>query len=141
MSFLIQTEDLDDVKIVSVIGYMGNAECRRLVREIERLFQQGSLRIVLDCSKLEFLTTMSLARLLVYGGEFPNKGGEFKLAALPAWFSSVVQTLVTDKAVDFHSSVSAAIHAFQSTQRAQLKSKYAPRGCYNKIPDKDAERR
>ena len=71
-----------EVHILSLTGYMGNAEFCQVDNALGQLRAQNQDRVILDLTKLSFTTSASLARFRGRGREFRRLGGQLKLAGL-----------------------------------------------------------
>lgn len=110
--FSLQQINQGDVEVLSLCGYMGNDEFYRLEKELSRLLEQNHRRVILDMAMLSFVTTVSLARLLVCEHEFHRRGVGFKLAGLSSSLSRVAELVGFDRKTDFQPDVATALKAF-----------------------------
>jgi len=120
--FKIQRINRESFEILSVGGYMGNAECCKLEAELERLHERQRYYVIVDLITLTFITSASLRRLSKQARRFRRAGGELKLAGLPPLAARLVQVDRLEKELNPAASVSSAIkslliaHNFASNQ-------------------------
>lgn len=89
--FKLQQSIVGEARILSLSGYMGNAEFREAARVLEQLLELKQRRVVLDLTALSFTTSVSLARFLVCGREFQRHGGQLKIAGLSPWLTRLAR--------------------------------------------------
>ena len=80
--FNFQRSNQGEVQILSLRGYMGNAEFCQVEGELAQMLEHHHRRVIVDLARLSFTTSMSLARLLVCAREFNRHGGELKLVGM-----------------------------------------------------------
>lgn len=80
--FKLQQSTASEARILSLSGYLGNAEFREVAQVLAQLLEQKQRQVVLDLTALSFTTSVSLARFLVCGREFQRHGGQLKIAGL-----------------------------------------------------------
>ena len=69
-------------QLIAVSGYMGNDEWAKLENLLEKLFEQGHRRVVLNMASLGFVTTTSLERLAKLERWFAREGGAVRLCGV-----------------------------------------------------------
>lgn len=84
MSFDIQRSDHEDFQVLLVRGYMGNADCAKLLSKLDDVFGQGCRQVILDFTALTFVTTTSLARLANQVDRLQEEGGDIRCCGLSA---------------------------------------------------------
>ena len=80
--FSFQLSSQGEVQILSLQGYMGNAEFCQVEGELAQMLEHHHRRVIVDLARLLFTTAMSQARLLVGAREFNRHGGELKLVGM-----------------------------------------------------------
>lgn len=80
--FNLHQTNQGEVHILSLTGYMGNADVCQVENVLGQLRAQNQDQVILDLTKLSFTTSVSLARFRVRGREFRRMGGQLKLAGL-----------------------------------------------------------
>ena len=107
------------VQILSLSGYMGNAEFREVANVLSRLLEQKHRRVILDLTTLAFTTTISLARFLVCGREFRRHGGELKLVGLSPELSRLAKMAGFSEKRDFEPDLTTALKKAAETSKAK----------------------
>ncbi len=123
--FNLQRVNEGDVPIVSASGCMGSDECHHVEKELRQLPEQKHRRVVLDCRMLTFMTSASLARLLVCGREFRRHRGELKLVGLSTSLRQAAELAGFDRRKDFAADVVTALKAM--SQPSEVKPSSAPK--------------
>ena len=85
--FKLQQSTSGEARILSLSGYLGNAEFREVAKVLAQLLEQKQRQVVLGLAALSFTTSVSLARFLVCGREFQRHGGQLKIAGLSPWLT------------------------------------------------------
>ena len=107
------------VQILSLSGYMGNAEFREVANVLSRLLEQKHRRVILDLTTLAFTTTISLARFLVCGREFRRHGGELKLVGLSPELSRLAKMAGFSEKKDFEPDLTTALKKAAEMSKAK----------------------
>lgn len=108
-----------EVRILSLSGYLGNAEFREVADVLSRLLEQKHRRVILDLTTLAFTTTISLARFLVCGREFRRHGGELKLVGLSPELSRLAKMAGFSERKDFDPDLTTALKKLAQTSKAK----------------------
>jgi anti-anti-sigma factor len=111
--FSLQRINQGEVQVVAISGYMGNDEFHRLDNELERVQQERCRGVILDCSALTFITSLSLARLLLVTQLFRRHGCEFRLAGLSSSASKTAQAIGFDSKLELQPNVTTAIKSMR----------------------------
>jgi anti-anti-sigma factor len=109
--FKLQHTTAGEVRIVSLCGYMGNAEFCQVDGELATLLKQGHHRVIVDLAQLSFTTSISLARLQVCAREFNRHGGELKFAGLSPFLSRLAGLAGFGKKKHLEADVEGALQA------------------------------
>ena len=107
--FKLQQITEGEVQILSLRGYMGNAEFREAANVLARLLEQKHRRVSLNLTTLAFTATVSFARFLVCGREFRRHGGELKLVGLSPELSRLAKMAGFGEKKDFEPDLTTAL--------------------------------
>lgn len=122
--FNLQQTNKGEVQILSLSGYMGNAEFCQVDRKLAGFLEHGHRRVILDLARLSFATSASLARLLVCAREFRRHRGELKLAGLSPFLSRLAGLAGFGKRKDVEADVASALKAM--SQMSKTKPRQSP---------------
>jgi anti-anti-sigma factor len=121
-SISIQRTDTRDVQVVSVSGYWSNDEFHRLDEELERLSYEKCRGVILDCASLTFITSLSLARLLLVTQLLRRQGCEVRLAGLSPSARKMAEALGFDSSLELQPDVAAAVKSMPEEAASRQKS-------------------
>ena len=80
--FKITVEETRGLPVVRVAGHVENESLVALERVLRGLIQQGHRQVVLDCSRLTYLNSAGMRRLLICQQEMQQDGGDLKWVGL-----------------------------------------------------------
>ena len=80
-----------NVLVLHADGGLNAQTADQFVSELEKLVDAGIRRIIVDCSRLQYVSSYGIAMLLRLHKRLAGHGGDVKLAAIP---STVVQIRV-----------------------------------------------
>ena len=72
----------DDVLIVDADGGLDAHTAQQLVTDLEKLVDSGLSKIILDCSRLTYVSSAGLAALVRLHKHMQRRGGDVKIAAV-----------------------------------------------------------
>lgn len=84
----------------------------RLEASLNTLGQKNRHRIVLDCSRLDFINSAALGALIGHARRAREQGGDLKLAALTPKIAGIVELLGFDRILQTFVSTGDAIGGF-----------------------------
>jgi len=119
--FKLQHITEGEVRILSLSGYMGNAEFCQVDGEPADLLKHGHQRVIVDLARLSFTTSISLARLLVCAREFNRHGGELKLVGLSPFLSRLAGLAGFGKKKQLEADVEGALQAMDLRPKAKVR--------------------
>lgn len=93
----IQNEARGDIDIVHLDGAMDTYSFPRLEAALNALRTGQRNRIVLECSRLEFINSAALGALIGHARRAREQGGDLKLASLTPKIASIVELLGFDR--------------------------------------------
>ncbi len=86
---VITTRDVNDVKVVQIEGELDTGASPEAQSQLDQLREQGVKKILLDMSKLEFISSAGLSVLLATAQELKRDGGELRVCSLNATVKEV----------------------------------------------------
>ena len=107
----MQTEELrrGQAVVVSPIGRLDAAGAHGLEARLVAIAERGDRRLVLDCSRMTYISSSGLRALLVGAKTCRQAGGRLAVAALGPECRSVVEMSGLLSALDCHETVEAAL--------------------------------
>jgi len=88
-----ETIDGNTIKVVSVSGALDAHTFPRLQHELEDHFKSDSTSLVIDCEKLDYISSAGLGVLKKMVKEFRGKGGDIRLAQLSKKIDTIINLL------------------------------------------------
>ena len=79
---LIAHEIDRDVMILSADGGLNSANAAAFISDVEQLIDGGLGQLIIDCDRLEYVSSYGLGVLLGLSKRMKTRGGEIKLAGL-----------------------------------------------------------
>ena len=81
--------------------------------EMQQLIEQKPPRLVLDCAKVDFISSLGLAVLIRMQTRLKKKGGDLRLAALQKPVAELMRFTRLDQVLEVHKTVDAAVGSFK----------------------------
>jgi anti-sigma B factor antagonist len=101
------------VLVVAADGGLNQGTAHQLIDEIAEHVKAGATQIVVDCSKLEVLSSMGLGSLLQIHARMLKLGAEVRLCGLRSMLVQVIQLSRLDKVFSVYPDVNAAKLSFR----------------------------
>jgi anti-sigma B factor antagonist len=94
MSFVTEPgESSEGVRVLALSGQLDAHACHILKDELNAQLERGLLSVVLDCSRLEYISSAGLGVLKQMTGAFSNRDGVLCLSCVPAKVATVLDLL------------------------------------------------
>ncbi len=89
MEFYYKTVD-EDVLILSADGGLDRGTAGQFVGELEKIVEAGASKIIVDCTKLNYISLHGLRTLLGLHQKLAGHGGDVKVAAVQGTIAGMV---------------------------------------------------
>ena len=103
------------VLILTADGGLNADNADSFVAGVEKLLDAGVVRIIVDCSKLNYISSRGVATLLTLHKRMEKRGGDVHLAGARGIVPQVIHTLRLDRVFAMHPDVEQALLAFRPT--------------------------
>lgn len=102
-----------DVLIISADGGLNSDNADKFVNELAALIDAGQTKIVVDCSRLNNITSYGLGVLVRLHSKLSKKGGDVKLACVKGLIEQVFKVTHLNKIFEMYPDVSRACLMFR----------------------------
>lgn len=109
----IQLDERNGLSILILDGSLDAYSFPKLESVLGQLWDSGKHRVILDCTGLEYVSSAALGALIGFARRAREKGGDLKLAHLPAKIFNIVELLGFNKILDVCETVKDAEARFQ----------------------------
>ena len=103
-----------DVMILSADGGLNAANADRFVSDIEELIDGGLRRLIIDCTRLEYVSSAGIGVLLGLSRRMKQRGGEVKLSSVKGLIVQALHIARLDSMFQIYRDVDQARLAFRS---------------------------
>jgi anti-sigma B factor antagonist len=103
----------DDVLILAADGGLNASSADEFMGSIETLVDAGLRRIIIDCSRLNYISSYGLGVLIRLHGRLREHGGDVKIAAVRGIIPQALHATKLDTLFDIHPDVNRARLAFR----------------------------
>jgi len=112
MEFIFKEVD-GNVMVLSVDGGLDSSNAREFGDRVQTLVDAGHTRLILDATKLQYISSLGVAVLLRLHSKMKPLGGDVKLANLHGTTWDVISLFQLDKVFAIHPDVDQARLAFR----------------------------
>jgi anti-sigma B factor antagonist len=106
----------DDVLVVNLDGGIDATTAKQLHDALTKMIDAGFTRIVVDCSKLSYISSLGIGTLVTLHRRLRKRGGDVKLASLYGTVWDVFKVSKLDLIFNIFDDVSRARLAFREKQ-------------------------
>lgn len=107
MEFLFREVD-GDVLVVSADGGLDGDTAPQFHAELEKLVESGMRKMIIDCTRLTYVSSYGLGVLLRLHKRLAGLGGDVKLAAVPGMVAAVLRVSKLDSLFSIYPDVDRA---------------------------------
>lgn len=101
-----------DVLILSADGGLNSQTAEQFVDELQTLVEAGASKLIVDCTKLTYISSYGVGILIRLHKKLTEVGGEVKIAAVDSPIVKVLRLLRLDAVFQIYSNVREAREAF-----------------------------
>ena len=102
-----------NVVVKTVDAKLVHENGRGFAEEIEGLLEEGKTQVVLDFSRLAYISSWGIGTLAAIHSKFKKKGGKVKLAALQSPIKIMLSIVGFDQLFEVFDSVPEAVASFE----------------------------
>lgn len=103
----------NDVLILAADGGLNASTADEFVDRIQHLVDAGLRRIIIDCSKLDYVSSYGLGVLVRLHGRLKEHGGDVKIASVQGMLPQALHVTRLDRVFDVYPDVNRARLAFR----------------------------
>lgn len=103
-----------DITRVVIAGDMNNEGCQYLLECVEHQIKGGVAKVIIDCTEMEYISSMGLGTLVRAHSRMKKKGGEVKLAGVQGVIASVLTAVHLDRVFQMYPTLEEAIASFDA---------------------------
>ena len=103
-----------DVLILSADGGIDSMSAEELISELGKLVDAGARKLIVDCSRLGFISSYGIAVLVRLHKKLAERGGDVKLAALESRVARLIALVGLERVFPIYPNVDDARNAFRS---------------------------
>ena len=102
-----------DVVMIQIDGGLDGQTSSQLTQALDQMLDQGTRRIIIEGSKLSFVSSMGIGTLMSLHHRMKKRGGDVKIAALQGRVWDVLRTVGLDRLLAIYPDVGRACLAFR----------------------------
>jgi anti-sigma B factor antagonist len=106
-----QPGDNDEVLVIEVGGRLDTMSSEYLVDCVKTHTDRGARKIVLDCTNLDYVSSLGLAALIRSNSKMKEVGGSVALVQVPGLVADVVRIAHLDRLLNIYPTVEAALES------------------------------
>jgi len=110
--FAVQTVTENDLSIVALEGFVDAHTAPEFERAIQSQLDVGHHRIIVDCQKLNYISSAGLGVFMSFVEEIREQGGDLKICGLAPKVRHTFEILGFDDLYDIVEDVPAAVRRF-----------------------------
>lgn len=101
-----------DILILSADGGLNRDNADQFVGELQTLVESGARKLIVDCTKLTYISSYGVGILIRLHKKLAESGGEIKLAAVESPVVEVLRLLHLERIFEIYHNVHEAREAF-----------------------------
>jgi len=101
-----------DIPLMMISGYVDTTTCQELAKEIQNLIQQKKVQIVVDLSKVSYISSAGWGVFVGVIKTVREKGGDIKIVQMSSEVFEVFEMLEFNRILNYYESVEEAIDEF-----------------------------
>jgi anti-anti-sigma factor len=101
------------ILVVAADGGLNRGTAQQLIEEISKHVESGATQVVVDCAKLEILSSMGLGALLQIHNKLKKQGAQVRLCGLRSLMVQAILISRLDKIFEVYPDVNAAKISFR----------------------------
>jgi anti-anti-sigma factor len=102
----------DDILVIKLHGKLDAATSPEFSAEVDKHFQQGKRKIIIDCAHLGYISSFGIGTLVTLQTRLRKQGGEVKLASIQALVADVFRIAHLDRLLDIYGDIEFARESF-----------------------------
>jgi anti-sigma B factor antagonist len=102
----------DDILVVKLHGNLDAATTQEFNAELDKHFQQGKSKVIIDCAHVEYVSSFGIGALVTLQARLRKRGGEVKLAAINAVVADVFKIVHLDRLLEMYGDIEFARASF-----------------------------
>ncbi len=102
-----------DVLIIDADGGLNSENAHEFVDELGTLIESGQTKIVVDCSKLGYISSFGISVLVRLHAKLSKRGGDVKLACVKSFIVELLTNLRLNTLFEIYPDVSRACLMFR----------------------------
>lgn len=111
----ITLQERGDLDIVELDGALDAYSFPRLETTFNSLRENNRNQVILDCAKLDYISSAALGALIGFARRARENGGDLQLARLSDKIMNIVELLGFHKILKIHSDINAAAEDFSGS--------------------------
>ena len=109
----IETQVLNgDILVIVLDGSLNTTTSDQFNQAIQNHLDQGRTKIIIDCRRVEYISSLGLGSLVALQARLRKKGGEVKLAGLYGVAADVIRLVGLDKLLNIYGDIEFARESF-----------------------------
>lgn len=111
------SESDDNVVVITADGGLNHGTANQIYEVVQKSIECGLKCVIVDCGKLDIVTSTGLAKLLLLHKRMREMGGEVKLAGVQGFAAQVLALTRLDKVFEMYPDVGQAKLAYRPAQK------------------------
>lgn len=117
----IETQLLDgDILAIVLDGSLNSTTTDQFNKAIQNHLDQGLKKIIIDCRRVEYISSLGLGSLVALQVRLRNKGGAVKLAGVYGLAADTIRLMHLDRLLNIYDDMEYAREAFNPTPESEL---------------------
>ena len=109
----MKTHEDSDIVIIELTGSLETEQCDYFFSGVENRIREGDRKLILDCSNLDYISSMGLGTLLRTHARMKKQGGNVTLAAVHGVVADVLRVVRLEKIFHLYPTVEEAVASYQ----------------------------
>ena len=103
-----------DVRVFTMTGRWDSTTSDMVMEDIQKFVDQGEQRFVLDCSKLQYLSSLGLGTLVRASDQLDQRGGQLAISGVEGVVAETLHVMSLYSVLKIYKTVEEAANALQA---------------------------
>jgi anti-sigma B factor antagonist len=103
-----------NILVLRADGGLNSESADQMIKQLEEMIASGMRRMIIDCSKLDYISSLGIGKLIGMNRRLKEAGGEVRLASVGGMMARILELVRLNKVFAIYPDVEQARLSFQA---------------------------